>query len=205
MFGNEYVTLRESTSLVSKGTTGLRTWPAALYFAEFLLTEEMRNVVNDKQILELGSGIGFLGIFLQKINSKINFTFTDCNEEVLDNIKENFKLNFSETPCRANKLDWEALDKCDNLTTDIVLATDVVYDLRIIKPLINILNILLKFNENCQIFIASTIRNEDTSELFKKTLDESELLFQLLSPANCDEIFLYDRTAKFEILKIYKK
>lgn len=87
--------MRESTNLISKGTTGLRTWPAALFFAEYLLNPQMKNVLDGKRILELGSGIGFLGIFLQKIYKDISFIFSDCNEEVLENIEENFKINFS--------------------------------------------------------------------------------------------------------------
>ena len=46
-----------------------------------------------RHILELGSGIGFLGLTVLKLTSPLSYTFTDCNVDVLKLLKTNIDIN----------------------------------------------------------------------------------------------------------------
>ncbi|KDQ09453.1 hypothetical protein BOTBODRAFT_179004 [Botryobasidium botryosum FD-172 SS1] len=59
------ITLLESRTMIEGGTTGLRTWKANYVFAEWLLAHP--EIVRSKRVLELGSGVGFLGILIAGI------------------------------------------------------------------------------------------------------------------------------------------
>jgi len=105
--------------MIEGGTTGLRTWKASYVFAEWLLAHP--EVVRSKRVLELGSGIGFLGILIAGIqqsalqnvaslgdtpksktatDSRVrpSLCLTDANTNVLARCQENVRL-----PC--NDLD----------------------------------------------------------------------------------------------------
>lgn len=107
----EHITLKESRTTIESGTTGLKTWLASLVLAQYLLShpgsifnasastivEHDLELVTSRSVLELGSGIGFLGIvtaFLQtqtpSTSSKI--FLTDVNTEVLARCSENLTL-----------------------------------------------------------------------------------------------------------------
>ena len=49
-----------------------------------------------RHVLELGSGVGMLGIALLKTVAMESYTFTDCNDSVLDFLAHNLKQNFVE-------------------------------------------------------------------------------------------------------------
>ncbi|XP_071452590.1 protein-lysine N-methyltransferase EEF2KMT-like isoform X2 [Hetaerina americana] len=56
-----YISLRESTSIVSEGTTGLHAWQASMALAEWCL-QHQETILKNQRILELGSGIGLTGL-----------------------------------------------------------------------------------------------------------------------------------------------
>ncbi len=88
------VTLLETQSLLaSSGTTGFRTWEAALYLASFLFSAEAKDFVLNKNILELGAGTGFLSIFAAGHLGAKYVLATDGNIEIVNNMKDNLDLN----------------------------------------------------------------------------------------------------------------
>lgn len=92
---NEYsVTLLESRSVISSsGTTGLRTWEAALLLGQFLSSDRGVSIIRDKRILELGAGTGMLSILCAKHLGVSGIVATDGDEAVVDAIKTNIFLN----------------------------------------------------------------------------------------------------------------
>ncbi|XP_065181702.1 protein-lysine N-methyltransferase EEF2KMT-like [Sycon ciliatum] len=58
------IVLQESDSFVSQGTTGLQTWPAAVHLVEWMLDNQ--EVFNQRDVLELGCGIGLVGCALSQ-------------------------------------------------------------------------------------------------------------------------------------------
>ncbi|XP_043471228.1 protein-lysine N-methyltransferase EEF2KMT [Leptopilina heterotoma] len=98
---NICITLEESTSIISQGTTGLCTWQAASKLAEWCLMNKS-DLIN-KKILELGSGIGLTGLTVINTCSPKQYTFSDCHPIVMNLLFKNLMTNFS------NKENFEKL------------------------------------------------------------------------------------------------
>ncbi|XP_063270557.1 protein-lysine N-methyltransferase EEF2KMT [Prinia subflava] len=224
------VSVSESTALVSGGTTGLLTWEAALHLAQWALHNP--GVFRDRTILELGSGIGFTGIAICKTCQPRTFIFSDCHPRVLRQLGENIRLNgFTPEPdvtwstqtqpqgqeaegekCQNPKvivaeLDWGSVTEKQllGLRADVVIAADVVYDPEIILALIGMLQKLSTSRGDRkapEVFIASTIRNPDTYQLFQDELDKAGIRWQMI-PAHSSCNFLYDVQPDVTILQLF--
>ncbi|XP_061182603.1 protein-lysine N-methyltransferase EEF2KMT-like [Saccostrea echinata] len=88
----EIVNLQESVHIISQGTTGLSTWLNSLHLAEWSFEHE--SLLKNKNVLELGSGLGFLGIALCKQCKMNSFTFSDFHPQVLFLLMKNIEINF---------------------------------------------------------------------------------------------------------------
>ncbi|KAJ7201323.1 hypothetical protein GGX14DRAFT_524451 [Mycena pura] len=144
-------TLLESRTLTECGTTGLRTWLASLVLAQYLIHNPA--LVQRKRILELGSGIGFLGSVVASLQLLVSGSDTsgfaspgmvclsDVNDAVLLRCRDNVHLpcnrSASHTDMRCCFLDWSAaLDPDgiaplasllhDDLDADLILGADIV-------------------------------------------------------------------------------
>jgi predicted nicotinamide N-methyase len=92
--GERTVTLLEARSVISSsGTTGLRTWEAALLLGSYLVSEGGRASVRGKRLFELGAGTGMLSILCAKYLDIAGIVATDGDEAVVDAIKTNLFLN----------------------------------------------------------------------------------------------------------------
>ncbi|XP_063790310.1 protein-lysine N-methyltransferase EEF2KMT isoform X2 [Pseudophryne corroboree] len=224
------VTLSENIAIISEGTTGLVTWGAALFLAEWAV--ENIDIFKNRTILELGSGIGLTGLVICKSCFPKKYTFSDYHHKVLQQLKENIQLNgfvlgkdhsnlakcVKETDSAKNdsavllsviELDWETAteEQLSHLEADVVIATDVVYDPEIVLSFSNVLKKLFqstKVGKSLEVFVASTIRNSETYILFHTTLDEAGLRWQVL-PEHKKRIFAYDTSCPVEILKLTLK
>ncbi|NXQ48694.1 EF2KT methyltransferase, partial [Catharus fuscescens] len=224
------VSLSESTALISGGTTGLVTWEAALLLAQWALQNP--GVFRDRTVLELGSGSGFTGIAICKTCQPRTFIFSDCHPRVLRQLGENIQLNgFIPEPdvpwsiqtesegqkvegenCQNPKvivaeLDWGSVTEKQllGLRADVVIAADVVYDPEIILALIGMLQKLSTCRADRrapEVFIASTIRNPDTYQLFQAELDKAGIRWQMI-PAHSSCNFLYDVQPDVTILQLF--
>uniref|UniRef100_A0A670YGE2 FAM86 N-terminal domain-containing protein n=1 Tax=Pseudonaja textilis TaxID=8673 RepID=A0A670YGE2_PSETE len=194
------ITLRENVAIVSRGTTGLVTWDAGLYLAEWALenSEVFRN-----RILELGSGIGLTGIAICKVCHPREYIFSDHHEGVLQQLSENLQLNGltleaessshrrEERPnhrghhdvdlednhvrISVKELDWNLVSKDElaKLQVDVILAADVVYDPEVSQHLIGVLQRFPRDGgkrATPEVYIAFNIRNPDTYHDFQMQL-----------------------------------
>ncbi|XP_053550436.1 protein-lysine N-methyltransferase EEF2KMT isoform X2 [Bombina bombina] len=221
------VTLSENPAIISGGTTGLVTWEAALYLAEW--ATENASIFKDRTVLELGSGTGLAGLAICKSCFPKKYIFSDCHQQVLQQLKENLLLNgylldkppghlvtedgssseTNTTEISVLELDWESITdrQLGDLQAGVVIASDVVYDPEIIIPFIRVLINLFKGRNDgrkMEMLIASTIRNVETYGLFQKALDEAGLRWQVL-PEHKKTLFPYDTTSKVEMLKLNLK
>ena len=88
------VTLLESPALLAaSGTTGLRTWEAALFLGSFLDAPAGRPLVKGRNVLELGAGTGFVSMFAAKHLDAHFVMATDGSGEVVDGLGANMELN----------------------------------------------------------------------------------------------------------------
>jgi predicted nicotinamide N-methyase len=116
-------------------------WPAARMLAKVILREPQ---APGTRVLELGSGLGLPGIAALACGLRV--TFSDCDATALE---------FAATNARANGfrdfdlllLDWRYPP--DGLHAPIVLASDLVYELRNINPIVAFLKRVLEPDGLC--------------------------------------------------------
>ena len=165
--------------LASSGTTGFRTWEAALHLGAFLYSDSGRLYVKGKKVLELGAGTGFLSILCAKHLGADHVLATDGSVEVVNDMKVNFHCNaidFSTDPKkRIAVLQWgHALiggpaDRSDQgKIFDLIIGADVIYDSNSIPGLVATMRDLFELYPSVQILISATVRNEDTLSVFLK-------------------------------------
>ena len=132
------ITLLEAPSLLaSSGTTGFRTWEAALYLGAYLSSPRGKHFVTGKSILELGAGTGFLSILCAKHLGAQRMLATDGSQQVIDDLRPNIRLNELEGSelIQTAILQWGhtligGVADCreDKRSYDLVLGADVVSD-----------------------------------------------------------------------------
>ncbi|TFK41966.1 hypothetical protein BDQ12DRAFT_348414 [Crucibulum laeve] len=192
-------TLLESRTTIESGTTGLRTWLASFLLSQYLILHP--EILNGKRVLELGSGVGFLGIIaasLQNISgsaSSSSLWLTDVNDEVLARCKYNLTLpcNMSEHPnIHYRNIDWSAsVDQeqyqslasvlNDEIAPDVILGADIVFDPSLILALIGVLKLVLQpgsKQKSKYALIALTIRNESTIGRFLEEAQNQSVRFE---------------------------
>lgn len=84
----------ESRGLIlAGGTTGFRTWEAALHLGSFLATPAGDELVRGKRVIELGAGTGFLSLFLARHLGVRGVVASDREITLIDNMKRCVPLN----------------------------------------------------------------------------------------------------------------
>ena len=134
--GAPTVTLLEARSVLAfSGTTGLRTWEAALFFGKFLFSSNGRNLIRGKRIIELGAGTGFLSVLCAKHLDAQYVHATDGSERVMHDLHSNIVLNGLDgsNVIGSSILKWGDVLHNDvlngqknNLKFDLILGADVV-------------------------------------------------------------------------------
>lgn len=175
------ITLLESRNLISAaGTTGLRTWEAALHLGQFLTTSP--SLIRAKNVLELGAGTGYLSILCAKFLAANLTIASDGSDDVVANLPENFFLNSLQGSKAIQAMDvkWGyALlgteDKHWNggKPIDVVLGADITYDRSAIPALIGTLDELVGMFPRVVILISATERNRETFNIFLKACEKT--------------------------------
>ncbi len=206
----QIISLRESNYLVINGTTGLKSWTAAKHLAHWVTNN--KQLVQNKSILELGSGIGLTGIVILKTSSPNSFTFSDHNSMVFEILEHNLLINNVKHKSNIYAIDWEDSNCLDHYlidnNPDVIIAADVVFDPLITNYLCRVLNKLLnEKNRNRVCYIGCTQRNNETIEHFRKLIvDKYNLNFEdICSSDNNNDLssFYYDSlNTKSSIFKI---
>ncbi|XP_075798051.1 protein-lysine N-methyltransferase EEF2KMT isoform X2 [Microtus pennsylvanicus] len=208
------VTLSESTAIVSHGTTGLVTWDAALCLAEWAIKNPA--VFTDRTVLELGSGAGLTGLAVCKACHPRAFIFSDCHGQVLEQLRGNVLLNgFSlepDTPTDPGspkvtvaELDWDEVtaSQLSAFQADVVIAADVLYYGEVTLSLVRVLKLL----SDCQrknvpdVYVAYTVRSQDTGKLFITELDRAGIYWEEVPP-HASKLFPYEEHSAIVILKL---
>lgn len=174
------IDILENRSLIAAGgTTGLRTWEAALHLGQFLCRN--RNLVTSKRVLELGAGTGYLSILCAKHLGAAHVIASDGSEDVVDNLADNFYANdvpwgyntSSEVIISPKLLKWghvligtEEAEWNAGRKIDLVVGADIIYDHKAIPSLVATLSELLDLYPAAEIVIAATQRNMATLDAF---------------------------------------
>ncbi|KAH6627289.1 putative methyltransferase-domain-containing protein [Chaetomium sp. MPI-SDFR-AT-0129] len=167
-----YIQLLESRSLISgSGTTGLRTWEAALHLGQYLCLDP--SLVRGKRVLELGAGTGYLAVLCAKYLDSHHVIASDGSDEVVNHLADSLFLNGLQGSSKvsAMQLKWGhaliagELDE-ELMGLDTVVGADITYDASVIPVLAVTLQELVNLRPGLSILIAATERNRATFESF---------------------------------------
>ncbi|CEP63573.1 protein-lysine N-methyltransferase LALA0_S08e05688g [Lachancea lanzarotensis] len=170
--------------LSGSGTTGFRTWEAALYLGELLA--QNASVLGDlglvSKVLELGAGTALVSMAWAKVHGShtSELYITDGDSQLIEHSAyHNFKLN-GLGGCNNYKFQrlWWGEDAVPDV--DMVIAADVTYDKTVVPSLVATLACAL-LNGARFALIAATVRNESTLAEFEKQCTERSLQMEILS------------------------
>ncbi|XP_061702053.1 protein-lysine N-methyltransferase EEF2KMT [Syngnathoides biaculeatus] len=206
------VTLLENVALISEGTTGLVTWEAALYLAEWALAHPQ--TFAGRNVLELGSGAGLTGIAVCRLCGPSSYIFSDCHQSVLQRLRDNLSINGlndnttnTKTSVSVEELDWTNVteERLNDISADVVIAADVVYDPDVVVVLVQLLSKILRQRGRCvpaEVFICSTVRNPRTYSGFKHNLSDAGIVHRVMSGA-VKHVFEYSRESEIELVQLF--
>lgn len=121
-------------------------WPSAIALTTFL--NKNIDLVTNKDIIEIGAGIGLPSLSIAKYARSV--TITDHSLDAIDLLDKNItSLGLSNT--NATCIDWNNFP--DNLTYDLMLMSDVNYDPSNFK---NLTNLIVENIENDKVIILAT-------------------------------------------------
>lgn len=168
------LTLFENRALIAAGgTTGLRTWEAALHMGQYLCLNQ--HIIRGKRILELGAGTGYISILCAKYLQASHVIASDGSDDVINNLPDNLFLNSLEDPSVIvpMELKWGYMlagteeEKWNGgRTVDVVVGADITYDGSVIPALIGTLVDLYDLYPAVEIYVSATQRNEATLKVF---------------------------------------
>jgi predicted nicotinamide N-methyase len=110
-------------------------WPSSLALARFLVR---RGVAGGTETLELGCGMGLVGVTAAVLGGRV--TFSDFDRDALAFASANHALNLG-LPGRTLELDWRSPP--EGLSARLVLASDVLYERRFLDPFLGTLRRVL--------------------------------------------------------------
>ncbi len=113
-------------------------WPSAIALSRFIVSHG--NWFSNKSVLELGCGLGLTSLALAH-SKPSRLLITDYEKDALTLSAENFILN-GLTPPGSAILDWREPDIDE--TFDVIVASDILYEERFFRPVIQLLSQLLK-------------------------------------------------------------
>ncbi|ORX64279.1 hypothetical protein BCR32DRAFT_273162 [Anaeromyces robustus] len=194
---NNIIKLLEDKSMISKGTTGLRTWEASLRLSEYFIQNP--KICKNKNIIELGAGIGLLSLICAKLGAKTVLA-TDVNCDVLQRLQQNIEANqllLEKENCtipKVEKLDWNEkyLDMSEYKNLDLIICADVIYNPENIEPLVNILSIFLKAIPLITIILCNPLRQQSTYDLFLEQLNKHNITIHIELIDQVPMIFYHD-------------
>jgi predicted nicotinamide N-methyase len=138
-------------------------WPSSMGLSEFLVNNP--GLLKNKTVLEIGCGLGLCGIVAATLGGSV--LLTDYIQQAIDFAAYNWKQNFKTIP-NTKLLDWRKPDGFEPV--DVLLASDVAYESRSFKFLINAFKKLVKKNG---LILMSEPNRKFTKEFFQKLKDNS--------------------------------
>lgn len=160
----------ESESEQTWTSTGLTLWRSSQYLCDYLVDNAQK--LQDKRILELGSGLGRSGILAGKLlgdssEGGSNIYLTDGDSDTLLQLRANIELNSPLPAIRCHQLLWgsetaqtflkrHASDK----PFDIIFGSDLIYVEKVISPLFDTVQALLSTGPNAMFIMAHCCRRQ---------------------------------------------
>lgn len=112
-------------------------WPSALAASILLRRPKMRQALLDKDVLELGSGLGLAGLVAARAPTT-SCTLTDKAEDALELLPRTIERNaLSESHVSSRLLDWKDEASYGEGKADVVIGADLAYYFFLLRPLMD--------------------------------------------------------------------
>lgn len=141
---NDSIYLKEQTLFFADGSEGLHLWESSV-----LLSRYIKNNSEDfktKRVIELGTGCGLCGISCLLYTQCEHVTFSDNQEPILSNLKDNIKMNNIKDNSRysISNINWKDYATYGEKKYDIIIGSELVYEGGLIEELSKLIANLLK-------------------------------------------------------------
>jgi predicted nicotinamide N-methyase len=147
-------------------------WPSSIALAEYLWLKDIK----DNKILELGCGVGLVGIAAALCGADV--LMTDYEEDALRFAKQNVKKNLNQDKSNGKiivaSLDWRTPKLSEKY--DFIIGSDLLYEKRNHKPILKLINEYI--NDNGEAVL--TDPNRSTLNSFLKSAEENKFSVQEL-------------------------
>ncbi len=145
--------------------TGLKLWDSSIILSKYF--EKNLNLLQNKRILELGCGIGSLGLSLSCLGAE-TVMLTDL-EYTMANLEHNVKLNGLNNVETA-LLNWAKPETYPSKDFDIIVAADVVWLESLVPSLVMCMH-TLALRSPITIYLSHQTRSKYTDELLFRLLE----------------------------------
>jgi len=212
---DDYIFLNEQTLFKANGEEGLHLWESSVLFSRYIKRNKI--IFENKNIIELGSGCGLLGITCLMYTDCSHLTFSDYQQSVIDNLIQNISMNkinhnhiasndfhTSESiknydhphcvgcyPGRYSilNMDWRDYDKYKLESYDYIIGSELIYCGGHIEELAKLIKNLLKLDGKALIAMPE---KRSMTKNFIDYLTENGLSYEakyFKDECNDDEIF----------------
>lgn len=170
-----WVSIRETPRVISgQGTTGARTWNAALLLGFIINTDSrFEGEFDNLTLLELGAGTGLVATALAKKQHQHNLQkiiITDGDAGVVEKLRPTLELNnVDEQNIECSQLLWGETPIPPNV--DVILGADIIYDPSVLAVLLDTLGDFFASGTRYAI-ISRSDRNPDTTAEWEKQCDK---------------------------------
>ena len=160
------------------GDTGLTVWDGSILLAKAL--ESIFGSLRNKTVLELGSGVGLVGISAAALGAKVVMTDLEYTKEQIEaNIKraENVWGPGKGGEMHFRKLDWINDVKLYDMPNvqqesflqfksfDLIVGADIVWLEPLILPLVRLLDVITIANDKCKVLISYQSRSKRADDI----------------------------------------
>ena len=172
---------------------GLKLWEACFVLADHLLSRDP-GLCRGAHVVELGAGVGLLGLVAARCLGAARVTLTDADVEVLKFLRHNVQANESagggDGKVEVASLDWAEPVEYQALLqpqhqqdgggeeSKVILAADCIYDLDAIPAFVFVLAWALRADPATVVLVASTLRNPETYALFEGEVEGQGLVME---------------------------
>lgn len=141
------------------GSVGSSIWPSSLAGSILLrYSSGLHNLIEGKEILELGSGLGLGGLIAAQDASRC--VLTDSDQELVEQLGKCVADNGLSEKAGARKLDWRDVDPHgqDDDKYDICLGFDVAYYFHLVGPFVATACLKLKERNSVMLVLGQSYR-----------------------------------------------
>lgn len=170
------------------GVVALAVWPGAIDLVSRLFVSHMH--FSNKEILELGCGIGLPGIALSKFMNPQKVVLTD-RESARVAVEGSIAANQQQDRCVFESFDWGSCDDLEKFSTrkfDFVIGSEIVYAEEQ-APLINALLAVTNASSTTRLILSYRNRSEEDENYFNSEILKNFKIEEKIS----DNIFIFYR------------